>query len=172
MDSYNHFGRYILNSLFAENLCNQFEPKSGPTKCRAWSRSKLFYTLKVFFKEFFKKVDFEKKQQMTKSMKNYPRGKELGKIDFQSIFNSKWKGPWSEIREIDGWSNQIGNFCKLSYIQNYPNILWASSEENLSLGFLTRSYPNQPAQLQRLARKVKGGRALRGKFGPLWSQKL
>ena len=34
----------------------------------------------VFLKEFFKKVDIEKHQQTTKSMKNYPVGKE-----------SKWK---------------------------------------------------------------------------------
>ena len=31
----------------------------------------------VFLKEFFEKLDFEKVQQTTKSMKNYPRYKEL-----------------------------------------------------------------------------------------------
>ena len=31
----------------------------------------------VFLKEFFKNVDFEKNQQMTKSMQNYPVGKVL-----------------------------------------------------------------------------------------------
>ena len=31
----------------------------------------------VFVKFFFQKVDFEKNQQMTKSMKNYPVGKQL-----------------------------------------------------------------------------------------------
>ena len=30
---------------------------------------------------------------------------------------------------------------------------WASPQENLSLGFPKRSYPHQPAQLQRLPRK-------------------
>ena len=39
----------------ADNLCKQFETRSGPTKCRAWSGSKLFDTLMVFLKEFFKK---------------------------------------------------------------------------------------------------------------------
>ena len=31
----------------------------------------------VFLKEFFKKVDFEKNQQTTKSMKTFPGGKEF-----------------------------------------------------------------------------------------------
>ena len=44
----------------ADNLSKQSEPRSGPTKCRAWSVSKLFDTLMVFLKEFFEKVDFEK----------------------------------------------------------------------------------------------------------------
>ena len=35
------------------------------------------------------------------------------------------------------------------------NHIWVLSQENLSLGFPTRSYPNQPAQLQRLAIKLK-----------------
>ena len=34
---------------------------SGPTKCRAWSGSKLFDTLMVFPKEFYEKNDLEKK---------------------------------------------------------------------------------------------------------------
>ena len=35
--------------------------RSGPTKRRAWSESKLFDTLRVFVKEFFEKHNFEKK---------------------------------------------------------------------------------------------------------------
>ena len=56
---------YLLVSS-ADNLCKQFGPRSDPTKCRAWSGSKLFDTLMVFLKEFFKKVDFEKIHQTTK----------------------------------------------------------------------------------------------------------
>ena len=33
------------------------------------------------------------------------------------------------------------------------NVVWPRPQENLSLGFSKRSYPNQPAQLQRLPRK-------------------
>ena len=33
--------------------------------------------------------------------------------------------------------------------------IWALLRENLSLGFPTKSDSNQPAQLQRLARKIK-----------------
>ena len=49
----------------ADNLCKQFGPRSVPTKCQALSESNLFNTLMVFLKEFFKKVVFEKNQQMT-----------------------------------------------------------------------------------------------------------
>ena len=41
----------------ADNFCKQFGPRSGLTK--------LFDTLMVFLKEFFKKVDFEINQQTT-----------------------------------------------------------------------------------------------------------
>ena len=34
----------------ADNVCKQFGPRSGPTKCRAWSGSRLFETLMVFQK--------------------------------------------------------------------------------------------------------------------------
>ena len=48
----------ILIVSSADNICKQFVPRSGPTNCRACSGSKLFDTL---MKEFFEKVDFEKK---------------------------------------------------------------------------------------------------------------
>ena len=38
----------------------------------------------VFLKESFKKNDFEENQQMTKSMKNFPVGKEL-KACFENV---------------------------------------------------------------------------------------
>ena len=56
----------------ADNLCKQFGPRSGPTKCRACSGLKLFYTRMVFLKEFFEKVDFEKISREQINMKNYP----------------------------------------------------------------------------------------------------
>ena len=49
----------------ADNLCKQFGPRSGPTKRRARSGSKLSEPLMVFLKEFFEKVNFEKNQQTT-----------------------------------------------------------------------------------------------------------
>ena len=45
---------YLLVSS-ADNRSKQIRPRSGPTKCRARSGSKLFYTLMVFLKEFFRK---------------------------------------------------------------------------------------------------------------------
>ena len=53
----------------ADSLHKQFGPRSGPTKCCAWSWSKLFDTLMVILNEYFKKVDFEKNHQTTKKFK-------------------------------------------------------------------------------------------------------
>ena len=63
---------YLLLSS-ADNLCKQFVSRSGPTKPRAWYGSNLFDTQIVFLKEFFKKIDFKKNQQM----KIFPGGKVL-----------------------------------------------------------------------------------------------
>ena len=52
-------------------ICKQFGPRSGLTKCRAWSGSKLFDTLTVFLKEFFQKICSEKISRWLKSMKNF-----------------------------------------------------------------------------------------------------
>ena len=67
----------------ADNLCKQFRSRSGPTKHQAWSASKLFDTLMVFPKEFFKKVDFEKDSRRQKSVINYP----VGKVD---LLHESW----------------------------------------------------------------------------------
>ena len=40
----------------ADNICKQFGSRSGPTKRRASSGSKLFDTLMIFLKEFTKKL--------------------------------------------------------------------------------------------------------------------
>ena len=61
----------------ADNLFKQFGPRAGPTKRRAWSRSKLFDNLMVFLKEFFEKIDFEKNQMTKNHEKNYPGGKDF-----------------------------------------------------------------------------------------------
>ena len=45
----------FLLVVSADNLCKQFGPRSGLTKWWAWSWSKLFDTLIVFFKEIFEK---------------------------------------------------------------------------------------------------------------------
>ena len=54
--------------LSADNLCEQFGPRSGPTKRLAWSGST---DARYFLKEFFEKVNFEKKSaDYRKIMKN------------------------------------------------------------------------------------------------------
>ena len=57
----------------ADNLCRQSGPRSFPKEHRTWSASKLFDTLGVFLKDFFKNVDFEKSQQMTKKHEKFTR---------------------------------------------------------------------------------------------------
>ena len=42
---------------FVDNLCKQFGPRSGPTKCLAWSGSKQFDTLMAFLKINFRNPD-------------------------------------------------------------------------------------------------------------------
>ena len=51
---------------------------------------------------------------------------------------------------------QILYFCKINFILQTVKIWmkWASTRETLSSGFLKWSYPNQPAQLQRLPKKI------------------
>ena len=44
----------------ADNRCKQFGPRSGPTKCGAWSGSKMFDTLMVFSEFYFEKDGIEK----------------------------------------------------------------------------------------------------------------
>ena len=63
---------YLLVSS-SDNFCKQFGPRTGPTKCEAWSLSKLFDTLTVFLKEFFEKYDIEKIQQKTKKHESFHR---------------------------------------------------------------------------------------------------
>ena len=56
----------------ADNLGEQFGPRSGLTNRRACSGSKLFDILMVFLKEFFQKVNYEKNQQTTKKHEKLP----------------------------------------------------------------------------------------------------
>ena len=53
------FNSYLQVSS-ADNLCKQFGPWSGPTKCPAWSGSKLFDFLTIFLKEFLESLFWKK----------------------------------------------------------------------------------------------------------------
>ena len=66
-----------------DNLCKQIGPRSGQTKCLAWSGSKLFDII-VFLKAYF----FKKSADDNKSMKNYPACKVYDMIDKQYLFIS------------------------------------------------------------------------------------
>ena len=72
-------------------------------------------TLVVFFKEFSKNIDFEKNQQTTKCMQNYPACKKL------KLLPSSWP------------------ICASS---NFVNSKWALLGQNLSLRFSTKPDSN------------------------------
>ena len=59
----NSFPRYWRLLSSADNVCKQFEPRSGPTK------SKLFDTLMVFLKDCFEKVNFKTKSTVDQKKK-------------------------------------------------------------------------------------------------------
>ena len=53
--------KYVFNSLpamSADNLCKQFGPRPGLTKCQAWSGSKMFDTRMVFKKSSIQRVKY------------------------------------------------------------------------------------------------------------------
>ena len=53
--------KYVFNSLpamSADNLCKQFGPRPGPTKCQAWSGSKMFDTRMVLKKSSIQRVKY------------------------------------------------------------------------------------------------------------------
>ena len=54
-----------------DNRCKQFVPRSGLNVRPDMDQN--YLTLVVFLKELFEKVDFEKNQQTTNSMKKLPR---------------------------------------------------------------------------------------------------
>ena len=91
-----------LNLSSADNLCKQFGTRSGPTNCRAWSGSKLFDTVGIL-KRIFWRSKFWKNLQTTKYHENYPACKEL------RLF-LKQQGDWS-IHQCCWFWNQIVILC-------------------------------------------------------------
>ena len=67
MSQYSLVLTICLQVSSAHNLCKQFGPRSGPTKRRAWSASKLFESLMVFLKNFIKKMIFLRNSADTKT---------------------------------------------------------------------------------------------------------
>ena len=51
---------WINYLLVSSTNNNSLDPDKPPTKCWTWSGSKLFDTIMVFLKQFFKIIDFEK----------------------------------------------------------------------------------------------------------------
>ena len=70
----------------ADNLCKQFGPRSGPTKCQAWSGSKLFDILRVFLKDVFEKCNWWKNNSEKTNMQHFSAGKDLKGCIFISVY--------------------------------------------------------------------------------------
>ena len=76
-----HLTKYIVrirvNVLLssADNFCEQLDPDQDRQNVGPDLDPNCFDTLMVFLKEYFEKVDFEKNQQTTKNMQNYPGAK-------------------------------------------------------------------------------------------------
>ena len=86
--------------LSAENrtFANNFGPRSGPTKCCAWSGSKLFDIEMVFMKEFIEMLIFKNNQQTAQSMQNYPACKNIKqKLLFLRWWNGKTIYRWATV---------------------------------------------------------------------------
>ena len=68
------FRKFKINSSMssADNLCKQFWSRSGRTKCRACSGSKLFDALMVLLKEKILKMIIMKKQLTAKNHEKIP----------------------------------------------------------------------------------------------------
>ena len=83
----------------------------------------------MFLEGFFEKVNFEKSQQATK--KNNEKLPSMQRFNYSTRSVGKM--------EVIFWSS----------------IKWASTQQNLSSGFLKKRDSNQSLQLQRLARNFK-----------------
>ena len=116
----------------ADDLCNQFGPRSGLTACQARSGSKLIHSLTILLKEFFVKVNFLKNQQTTKNQSKYPS--------------------MQRVKHLRHLPNATCKSSAGKSLETY--IMWALTRQNLSSGFLKKGDSNQSPQLQRLARKL------------------
>ena len=71
-----------LPALSADNLCKQFGLRSGPTKCRAWSGSKLFETQMVLKQSNIQRVKYGTIIKCEGIIKQYSKIQRLIKIHF------------------------------------------------------------------------------------------
>ena len=105
----------------ADNLCKQFWPIPGPTTRYG---SNLFDTLKVFPKDVFEKVGFEKNQQTTK--KTCKKSQHAGMIQRYRI-NKKTK------------ANMFNNWAATCDFQQYGIFTWIDSDKPVHLPFKLRN---------------------------------
>ena len=83
-----------LPVLSAGNLCKQLGPRSGPTKCLAWSGSKLLDALTVSLKEFFEQFGYEKIKTAEKLLN---ANSKKGKIFLCQLYRLIYTGPCSAV---------------------------------------------------------------------------
>ena len=117
--SYSSFNCWIL--LSADNLCEQFWPRSGLTQCRSWSGSKLSDTLIVFLKDFFLKS-----QQTVKKLEELPN---MQRVNHSCFFLLQQM----TIFSISSWEFVTYHMCLNSHIENVHSYLVGTNGLNFGL---------------------------------------
>ena len=123
---------------FADNFCKQFWPRSGPTKCWAWSGTKLFDTLLVFLTLL--KTLILKYQQTAKKHKKLPRRQRVKNSTSIILTQSRliFKAYWSPVHSpvVERWVNK-SKTCPsdLSYIMRKCYVYVPSIKGRVFLGW-------------------------------------
>ena len=128
-------------------------PDQARQKRRAWPRSMLFDTLRIFLKEFFKTVDFEKSQQTTKIMKNYPACTELNNRKSFEITIPRIFLCYIVADHLTNDLNQYSMFCfQKAFLRNkVDHITYGPRREKTCLRrFANNTGTDQPAHLRSL----------------------
>ena len=102
----------------ADNLCKQFGPRSGPTKCQACSGFKLFDNSDGIPVRIFQKDDFENNQ-----MSRYMRFPTMWYVRLASLRSAcTYAQPAHTHSLIRAFASCLNILWVLSY---WPNIIWS-----------------------------------------------
>ena len=125
----------------ADNQWNSLDPDSARQKCQPWSESKLFDTLMVVRKQFFKKV--EKNLQTTKQPeKILSNQRDMGLVTSKPVFGGlrTTKAQTSLGIRADRSAPLLFAFCKVPY----QSSLWPKYFKLLAKQVFSQRGPYEP----------------------------